>query len=534
MTVTTSVQLPLFHPYSGMDLATALAERAGLYPDKPFIVWEPGPGGTARSWTYAEFEADTTRVAAGLAARGVQPGDPVMVLLENSPAFMMCLFACARLGAVAVNTNTRYTTDELRHAMSLTGPLAVVTHHRLLGKLTPLEDHITWVATIDDSRGTAEVLYGDPTQLPTRSPDPGAPLSIQFTSGTTSRPKAAMFTHANALWGGQVGSAHQDLRHDDIALVYAPLFHTGAFSWQTLSMFWVAGTIVLLPKFTASRFWDIARKHECTTTFTILPMIRLLLEQDVPEHNFRTWISGAELPEQEERYGVRIFSGWGMTEIVTQAICNTALLPAQPGAIGRVAPEYTIKVTRPDGTSVDVGEPGDLHVCGIRGLSLFAEYYADPEATAASFDDDGYFDTGDRVLLLPSGEVKFFSRAKDMIKVGGENVAAAEIERVIARVPGVVEAAVVAVPDAYWAEVPVAFVVLRQGADALTVHAAAIALCTDELADFKVPRAVHFIDELPTAAVGKIAKGKLRELAASMHTEESVRLLPTGKAAQQQ
>jgi crotonobetaine/carnitine-CoA ligase len=158
-----------------------------------------------------------------------------------------------------------------------------------------------------------------------------------------------------------------------------------------------------------------------------------------------------------------------------------------------------------------VGEAGDLLIGGVRGLSIFAEYLNDPVATADAFDERGYFRTGDRVMTLPSGALRFVSRAKDMLKVGGENVAAGEIERVLTTVPGVATAAVVARPDRILDEVPVAFVTVTPDRDPATVVDAALATCAAELADFKVPRSVYVVDELPESLLGKVAKAALRD-----------------------
>jgi crotonobetaine/carnitine-CoA ligase len=147
---------------------------------------------------------------------------------------------------------------------------------------------------------------------------------------------------------------------------------------------------------------------------------------------------------------------------------------------------------------------------------MFTEYYGDPDVTSAAFDAEGYFDTGDLVALLPDGAIRFVSRAKDMLKVGGESVAAAEIERVLCAVPQVREAAVVALPDPAYGEVPVAFITVGLNVDAPAATVDALARCARDLANFKIPRSVHVLDELPTAAMNKIAKGKLRELAVAL------------------
>jgi crotonobetaine/carnitine-CoA ligase len=509
--ITSAVDLPAVHPFTGMDVSSVLAERAARHGDDRFLVWEPGTEAAAAAWTYREFAAEVDRVAAGLSARGVGPGDAVVLLLENSPAFLFCWFACARVGAVAIDTNTRYAPDELRHALDLTSAVGAVTHEHLVDRLGESGADLAWVATIDDATGTCPGLRGDPTALADRPADPGAPLCVQFTSGTTSRPKAVLFTHANALWGGRVGAAHGRLAADDAVLVYAPLFHTAALSWQTLSTFWVGGTVVLLPKYTASRFWEVSLRHRCTHTNVLGIMLRTLGEQPVPDHHYRTWQFGMETPALEQRYGVRLFNAWGMTEVVTQPIVNDLDAPVDDGAIGRAALEYDVRVAREDGSDAAIGEPGDLLIGGVRGLSIFAEYLNDPGATADAFDERGYFRTGDRVVRLPSGALRFAGRAKDMLKVGGENVAAGEIERVLAGVPGVTGAAVVGRPDPILDEVAVAFLTLGPGTDESAVGAAAAEECRARLADFKVPRAVYVLDELPESLLGKIAKAALKD-----------------------
>lgn len=188
-----------------------------------------------------------------------------------------------------------------------------------------------------------------------------------------------------------------------------------------------------------------------------------------------------------------------------------------PARSDSVAPEYQVRITRDDGTDVAPGEDGDLLVGGVRGLSMFAEYLHDPEATSAAFDEHGFFRTGDRVALLPSGAVRFVSRAKDMLRVGGENVAAGEIERVLLGVPGVTSAAVVARPDPLLEEVAVGFVTVDASSDESAVRDAALAACRRQLADFKVPRDLYVIDALPEGLLGKIAKVKLRDEAIGRH-----------------
>jgi len=495
-----------------MDLSRALSQRVDRFGDRPFLIWESGAT-APMTWTYRKFAEEVDRVAAGLVERGVQAGDAVALLLENSPAFLFCWFACARIGAVAIDTNTRYAPDELAYSLSITGAVGAVTHDHLLPNLAKSEVDLAWCATVDEPDWTCRDLYGDVSALPRRTPDPGAPLCVQFTSGTTSRPKAVLFTHANGLWGAQVGAGHVGLTSADVVLVYGPLFHTQALSWMFLASFWVGGSVVLLPKFTASRFWDIAKRHGCTVTNVLGMLLQTVGREKVPDHSFRCWMLGLEQPEIESRFGVRLFNAWGMTEVVTQVIVSNHDHPAEPGAIGRVATEYQVRIAREDGTDAAVGEAGELLVGGVRGLSLFAEYLNDAGATGDSFDDQGFFRTGDVVVTSPSGAIRFESRSKDMLKVGGENVGAAEIERVLLGVPGITRAAVVSRKDPLRDEVPVAFVTVAPTTDSGSIADAAIAHCVEQLADFKVPRFVYVVEALPEAMLGKVSKAILREWA---------------------
>jgi carnitine-CoA ligase len=511
MTITTAVQLPTVHSFVGQDVTTALAERVGRRGEHPFFVWEPGPEGVAASWSYADFATDVDRTAAGLVERGVRAGDAVMLLLDNSPAFAICWFACARLGVVAVDTNVGYKPDELAHALEVTRPVGVITDANLAARCRPLLDS-EWLVTVDQRTGTCPALFGDPARLPAHSADPSAPMCIQFTSGTTARPKAAVYTHANILWGARISSAHTQITESDTFFVFMPMFHTAALLWHFMATFWAGGTVVVAPKYSASRFWEISLAHRCTQTMPLGITFATLSSQPVPDHQYRIWQFAVEFPPLEEQYRVRMVGAWGMTEVLTNVLVGTVAQPADPGAIGRLSPEYLVRITDDQGQDVPTGVDGELRVHGVRGLSLFAEYLGDPGATADAFDEAGFFRTGDCVRLLPSGCIQYVTRLKDMLKVGGENVASAEIERVCMQVPGITAAAVVGRRDAFLDEVPVAFVVAPGGA-ADDVIAEVLDACTAQLASFKVPRSVHILDELPESLIGKIAKAELRTLA---------------------
>ncbi|MDU1666960.1 MAG: AMP-binding protein, partial [Bradyrhizobium sp.] len=343
--------------------------------------------------------------------------------------------------------------------------------------------------------------------------DPFAPCSVQYTSGTTSRPKAVLWTHANALWGAKVNAVHQDLHQHDVHQTYLPLFHTNALAYSMLASLWVGASCVIQPRFSASRFWPVALEHGCTWTSTIPFCMKALLDQEVPrDHKFRLWGTAMSEPMAFAKFGIKIIGWWGMTETITHGIVGDIDQPNTPMSIGRAAPEYTIRITDDDGRPTDVGGTGNLAIKGVPGLSLFAEYLYNAEATRTSFDADGFFLTGDRVTRLENGFIKFGDRTKDMLKVGGENVAASEIEQVIITVPGVRETAVVAKKHPMLDEVPVAFVIAQDGIPRDQLPETVLAACRAGLADFKVPREVRLVDELPRSTLEKVAKAELRKL----------------------
>ena len=197
--------------------------------------------------------------------------------------------------------------------------------------------------------------------------------------------------------------------------------------------------------------------------------MKALLEHEIPKnHKFRLWGTAVYDPPPFAAFGVKTIGWWGMTETITHGIVGEVDQPNTPMSIGRAAPEYQIRIVEDDGTPTDVGGTGNLLIKGIPGLSLFSEYLHNEKATRESFDEHGYFITGDRVTLLENGFIKFGDRTKDMLKVGGENVAASEIEQVIAVVPGVREAAVVAKKHPMLDEVPVVFIIPQAGVERRT------------------------------------------------------------------
>lgn len=378
----------------GRDLPWLLEQWVARSPERDFLIWVPTEG-SHRRWSYAGFDQQARRFAAGLAARGIGRGNRVLIHMDNCPELLVAYFACALLGAVAVLGNTRSARPEVAHYLKLVEPVAIVSQPALL---EPIEDLPGLPALrIVDHRGgraaprwvsVAELCAADPL-AGHRPREPLLDLRIQFTSGTTSRPKAVVSTHANTLFAAQQTALAYTLRADDVCQVFVPLYHNNGLATLVMSTLWSGGTVLLQPRFSASRFWGPALQYGAT--WTSVPgafFINALSGMEVPEHRFRFWFAGV-LPELERRYGVATRGHWGMSETITLPIVGDPHHPGSRLGIGRPAPGNEIAVRRPDGSDCGRGETGHLFVRGIRGITLFKEYLNDPAATAASFDADG-------------------------------------------------------------------------------------------------------------------------------------------------
>ncbi len=534
------IESPLVHPFAGFDIPALVAARAASHPDKPFLVWEPFEGPRA-VWTFAEFAHEVDRVAAGLAARDIKAGDSLLVHLDNCPEILLAWFACAKIGAVCVTTNARSAADEMTYFADHSGAVAAITQPKFAAMIGRACKDLRWVAVTETDNGEAPApgsapgsgrgrgwggdsfarLAGDPADAPSRPADPMAPLSVQFTSGTTSRPKAVLWLHGNGLWGAKINALHEDLRETDCHLTYLPLFHANAQAYSALASLWVGAGCVVQPRFSASRFWDVAIRNGCTWTSMVPFMNRALMDHDVPErHPIRLMGNGICSPPTDEIFGVKTIGWWGMTETVSHGFVGDVHLPNRPLSVGKPSVEYDIRVLNEAGDPVGPDETGDLFIRGVRGISMFAEYLGNEEATAAAFDDEGFFTTGDKITVHSDGFCSFADRAKDMLKVGGENVAASEVERVIAEQPLAREVAVVAKKHPMLDEVPVAYILVDGGAASAPPDYGEriVAACRQSLADFKVPREVRLVDDFPRSTIEKIAKNVLR---AELEAEET-------------
>jgi crotonobetaine/carnitine-CoA ligase len=516
---------------TGQDVPWLLNHWAANKPDHPFLIWEPRDG-TDRTWTYGAFVAEAKNIAAGLADRGVVKGDKVLVHTDNCPEMVLSWFACALLGAVAVTTNTKSAGPEVEYFAAHTRCVAAITQPQYVELVAANAGAVKWIAVTADDSGEAPEpaepsgigaerfpfaeLTGNGAALPERPAEPMLPVGIMFTSGTTSRPKAVVHTHANVIWASRVGPDNIKIGPDDRYMIYLPYFHVNAQSWSTWSALGVGASIVLTPKFSVSKFWDVVTKHD-VTHFSFMPfVVKAVMGKPIPPNKLKVGAFGLISPQLEQLMGgIKLTSSWGMTETVIHATRNQFDQFYPQGTMGRPTPGYQMIVVDPEtGRMCEPGENGELYVRGVRGIQLFLEYFDNAEANAKAFTEDGWFKTGDRVIMSPDGFFFFQDRDKDALKVGGENVSAKEVEDACRQVGGITDVAIVGQEHDFLGQVAVAFVIPAPNAPE-DLGEKIIAHCKTQLAEFKCPKAVYLVDEFPRATLDKVAKNKLRELADS-------------------
>ena len=500
-----------------------LARSAAVFPDKTAVVH----GNRGASYSYRTFAGRVSRFATALRAAGLAPGDRVAVLCPNTPAMLEAHFAVSAAGGVLVTINTRLTATDVATLLAHSGARFLFVDSELLPLTRDAQPGLTIVPIADS--GTP----GDPFErfLATGDPDgsfegPGHeedPIAINYTSGTTGRPKGAVYTHRGAYLTALGNVIETGLSAESVFLFAQPLFHCNGWGFPA-AVTAVAGTHICLRKVDPDLAWDLCDAHG-VTHLTGAPTVHAMFVNHPKAHPFprmaRAIMGGAPpsptLLARLAALNVRPAHFYGLTETYAPiTVCDwrpewaslpdaeQARLLARQGH-GRIVAE-PVRVV--DETMADV--PADGRTMGevvMRGNVVMAGYYRDPEATAAAC-SGGWFHSGDLAVMHPDGAIELRDRTKDIVISGGENVSTIEVEQVITAHPAVLEAAVVAIPDDRWGERPKAFVTLKPGAEA--TERDILVFCRDRLAHFKCPAAVAF-GELPKTATGKVQKFVLRE-----------------------
>jgi len=501
-----------------MNWFAVLAHHADRTPDKAIAVFE------GHAITYGEMAGRAAALAGGLSDRGVGRGDVVGLLAYNCPEFLETVFAANYLGAIAMPINWRLAAPEVRYILEHSNAGALVCD----GLLTGLADEATKgiegtlvracvSAAAPDGWTTLGDLAATPSSLaavPTAGDDVHR---LMYTSGTTGRPKGVMITHANLAWKNLAHLIEFSFTSADLGLACGPLYHVGALDLTTTSLIAAGATTIIHRSFEAADVVEELEGSRVTTVWLAPAMVNAIMAlPDIGERDLssvRLIINGGEkMPVPLIERIQRTFpSAWfadayGLTETVSgDTFLDRDSIVRKLGSVGRPCLYLELDIWDERGRSVAAGDPGEIV---MRGPKVFKGYWRDPDATTAAF-AGGWFHTGDIGVRDDDGYLYIVDRLKDMIVSGGENIASSEIERVLYEHDSVLEAAVVGCPDDRWGEVPVAFVVLRNEpaatADALLDH------CRVQLARYKVPKKIIFLEAVPRNPSGKVLKRELRD-----------------------
>ncbi|MGW3652908.1 acyl--CoA ligase family protein [Streptomyces sp. NPDC000878] len=524
-----------------------LDRTARVWPDKPGVVYG------SRSLSYGELATEATRVAQALRASGVQDGDRVAYLMPNLPEMLVAHFAVPLARAVLVAVNTRLSAEEIAYILDHSGAKVLVTDSAFLSTVASAVQDLTTVTEVivfEDTEagvgteavasaavGSRLVSYADFTARGSGDPmdwsveDELAPISINYTSGTTGRPKGVVYTHRGAYLNSFGEIVHSSHHQDSVYLWTLPMFHCNG--WCTpWAVTGIGGTHVCLREVRGDAIWQQIRKHRVTHLNGAPTVVTTILNAvEAGPLDYRLVITTAGAPPspttilQMERMGFGIVHVYGLTETYgPYSVCQTqpqwsALAPEERAAaqarqgVGMIQTEGLRVV---DERMVDV--PADGSTMGeivMRGNNLMVGYHLDPEGTAKAF-RGGWFHSGDLGVMHPDGYVELRDRAKDVVISGGENISTIEVEQALMSHEAVLEVAVVGVPDEKWGERPKAFVVLKAGLRA--TEAELIEHVRTKIARYKAPRNVDLVTELPKTSTGKIQKFALREPEWAGHT----------------
>jgi fatty-acyl-CoA synthase len=500
-----------------MNWFAVLAHHATRSPDNVMTVFE----GT--EITYGEMSRRSTALATGLSDRGVGRGDVVGILSYNCPEFLETVFAANYLGAIAMPINWRLAAPEVRYILDHSRARVLVCDAALVGlgseATEGLEASLVRAcvsSTAPDGWTAFEDLRGSPDGVERAVVSADDVHRLMYTSGTTGRPKGVMITHANLAWKNMAHIIEFGFTTADLGLACGPLYHVGALDLTTTSLIAAGGTVIIHRSFDAAAVVEELEKSRVSTVWLAPAMVNAIMAlPDVERRDLssvRLIINGGEkMPiPLIERIQRTFPSAWfadayGLTETVSgDTFLDRDSIVTKLGSVGRPCLYLELDIWDDQGRTVPAGARGEIV---MRGPKVFPGYWRDPDATAAAF-AGGWFHTGDIGVRDEDGYLFIVDRLKDMIVSGGENIAGSEVERVLYEHESVGEVAVVGRPDDRWGEVPVAFVVRREGVavttDELLEH------CRGQLARYKVPKQITFLDALPRNPSGKVLKRELR------------------------
>ncbi|WP_462411750.1 long-chain-fatty-acid--CoA ligase [Neobacillus sp. Marseille-QA0830] len=504
------------------------------YPDKTAVI------DGDKEFTYREFGKRTDQLSAALNQAGIGQGDHVAVMLPNTHYMLECFYGICQLGAVMVPLNYRLSASDLEYIIRHSDSKMLIVDAEFCAPIEKIVDNlaleqIVIVSVPGFETALIGVDYEDLLQhapeadgLPEVEIDENQLLTLNYTSGTTSKPKGVMLTHRSNYMNAANFMYHLGVNHDDVYLHTLPMFHANGWGgvWALTA---AGGTHVCLRKVDPPLILNLFETKKITLLCGAPTVVNMLVNDPKAKEvhiktNPRMATAGAPpaaalIKKAQEILGLKMMHVYGLTETSpfilycewknefdSKSSEEQAVIKARQGI--ELAFNGETRVVHQDGEEV-AWNGEELGEIITRGNVVMAGYYKDPVTTAAAI-RDGWFHTGDLAVTHPDGYIEIRDRAKDLIISGGENISSTEVEGVLYRHPAVLECAVIAIPDEKWGEVPMAIIVLQPGAT--PTEAEIIEFCRSEMAHFKAPKVVEFVDALPKTATGKLQKYRLREL----------------------
>lgn len=493
-----------------------IAHHAGYQPDALAII----DLHSMRRYSYAQMNARVDRCALFLSAGcGVGRGDRVAMLAHNSSDHYEVEFACRRIGAIFLPLNWRLAVPELEFIVGDSAPRVLIAGAEFMDAARVIAEtcETRHLVECDDGADSAyeqglAQTHGRAEIVDLTHDDTWA---LVYTSGTTGRPKGARVTHGQAFFNAVNSAMKCELTTHSVNLAFLPIFHIGGLQLFANGIFHTGGTNIVMRTFDPLDFLNLLSDPELAISHGFGVPTNFLFASQLPEFAkadlsrlVTIGVGGAASPrallETYAERGVMLQNGWGMTETCTLGTLLTKDRALDKiGSTGKPVMHTSIRIVDGNGVDLATGETGELW---IKGPTITPGYWNRPDANEQSF-TDGWFHTGDAARMDDEGFVSIVDRYKDMFISGGENVYPAEVENVLYQLDGIAETAVIGIPDDRWGEVGRAYVVAKAGSnlteDAITSH------CQDNLARFKVPKSVRFMNELPHNATGKVTKHNL-------------------------
>jgi fatty-acyl-CoA synthase len=516
-------------PLSDATIYGLLADTAGCYPDRLAVVFRE----QGIRWTWREFAAEVDAFGAGLAGLGLVKGDRVGIWSPNRMEWLVTQFATARMGLILVNINPAYRLSELGYALQVSGCRAVVSAERLksslylemLQKVRPELPGLEFIIRMGTERTPDMLNYADVLERGRAEPLPftdclsGEAINIQFTSGTTGNPKGATLTHRNVVNNGRFIAMAMDFSEKDSLCIPVPLYHCFGMVLGVLASV-STGAAMVFPgeAFDPAAALAAVAEERCTALHGVPTMFIAELSHprfaEFDLSSLRTGImAGSPCPVETMKQVVsrmhmrEVTIAYGMTETSPVSFQSSTgdPLDRRTTTVGRVQPHLECKVIALDGDTVPVGETGEL--C-TKGYSVMTGYWGDEERSRQAV-VDGWMHTGDLATIDAQGYCNIVGRVKDMLIRGGENVYPREVEEFLFRHPKVQSVQVFGVPDVKYGEEVCAWIVLKPGEASSEDEIREF--CREQIAHYKVPRYVRFVDELPMTVTGKAQKFVMRE-----------------------